>query len=117
MVASASRGLDKNITLEDFNLARDWLLGAELTMPDIFTSGAGGGDSVAMDEAWHFVMTQAPKRGGKVPDHELIHFLRERVPSHSVLRVLEIMKRDGSLKEVFAEHKQFYEPGPRPFGF
>lgn len=115
MVASASRGDDRQITAQDFETARAWLFGAEMAMPDVFRSGAGKGDSQAMDECWHFVMTMNAKRGRPVPEHEVVHFLRDRVPSHAVMRVLEIMVRDGSLK-MNAKQAGF-EPGPRALEF
>lgn len=115
MVASASRGGDMQITLEDFELARGWLLGAELTMPDVFSAATIGGDSAAMEEAWFYVFTNWSKKKKPIQEHELVHFVRERVPAHAVMRVLEIMERDGTLKGSYnmtTGMKQF-EPGPR----
>lgn len=118
MVVSASRGADLNITAEDFELAKNWLLGAELTMPDVFAAGNGGGDSKAMDETWHFILTETARRKGPIPEHEVVHFVRERVPSHSVMRVLEIMERDGSVSSKFnMKGVKTYEPGPRKIVF
>ena len=97
MIASVSRGTDMTITMADLDLAKNWLLGAELSMPDIFTSGITGGDSKAMDEGYYFVWANFAKTKTPVPEHQLIHFMRERVPSHAVLRTIEIMERDGSI--------------------
>jgi hypothetical protein len=115
MVASASRGGDLRITLGDFELARNWLLGAEATMPDIFTAGVTGGDSVAIEEAYYFVLSKHAKTKVGVPEHELVHFVRERVPSHSVMKVIDVMERDGSLRGTFDPKLQTkrYEPGVR----
>lgn len=115
MVASASRGSDMQITLEDFELARNWLLGAELTMPDVFSAGLSGGDSAVMEEAWFYVFTNWSKKKKPLMEHDIVNFVRERVPSHAVMRVIEIMERDGTLKSsynVTTGMKQ-YEPGPR----
>lgn len=118
MVASVSRGADLRVTLDDFQLARNWLLGAELAMPDIFTAGITGGDTHAMDEAWHFVWTQFAKSKRPVPEHVLVHFIRERVPSHAVMKVLDIMERDGSLKSSYDVRLQgkVYEPAAKKPG-
>lgn len=114
MVSSVSSGDNKVISAEDFDRAKHWLLGAELTMPDVFRAGRGGGDSKAMDEAWHFIMITYSKRGKKpVPEHELVHFVRERVPSQAVIRVIDIMERDGTLKATYSSKGKLYEPGPR----
>lgn len=118
MVASASRGGDMKITVEDYRLAKAWMLGAEEAMPDIFSAGIAGGDSKAMDEGWYFVWARWAKVKKAVPEHELIHFMRERVPSHSVLRVIEIMEKDGTLKGEYqvATGVKLYSPGPRKAG-
>lgn len=115
MVASVSRGNDLIITLADFELARSWLLGAELTMADVFTAGITGGDSSAIEEAWYFIFARWSKTKRAIPEHELVHFVRERVPSHSVMRVIDIMERDGSITRTFdpLTGQGKFEPGPR----
>lgn len=115
MVACAARSSDLVITVSDFDLAKNWLLGAELSMPDIFKAGITGGDSRAMEEIWHFIWASFSKRKKEIPEHELVHFTRERVPAHSVLRVIEIMERDGTLAGRFdiKTGMKMYQPGPR----
>lgn len=114
MVASAARGNDLQIQLEDFENARGWLIEAEMMMPDIFLAGVAGGDSAAIDDTWYFVMKSHGK-GVPVMDHQLIHHIRERVPAHSVVRIKEIMLMDGSLKARLDSKTGIttYEPGPR----
>lgn len=118
VVASAARGASLTISLDDFEAARGWLIEAELTMPDIFLAGTTGGDSAAMDEAWWFVEKMTAK-GKDVPEHEVIHMIRERIPAHSVLRTLEIMIADGSLKRRIDVKTglSFLSPGPRKPSF
>lgn len=114
MVATISRGNSLQISREDFEEARGWLVEAEMFMPDIFTAGVSGGDSAAMDEAWYFVQQRWAKKK-TVMAHELVHFIRERVPGHSVIRVIELMISEGSLKERLDAKTgmKSYEPGPR----
>ena len=50
-----------------------------------------------MDEIYHYVLASDLKRLG-VPEHRVVNFARERVPAHSVMRVLEIMERSGQLE-------------------
>lgn len=95
MVSAIDRSNALVLTKDDFNRAMGWLLEAESLMPDVFKAGAGGGDSQAMDEAFHMLSVAGP-RG--LSETRLINFLRERVPAHSVLRVLEIMERSGRIK-------------------
>jgi hypothetical protein len=97
VVVSASKGDSRTISLDDFEEARGYLVEAEGFMPDIFLAGTTGGDGAAMNEVWWYVEKMCAK--GKEPmEHEAIHLIRERVPAHSVLKVLEVMIADGSLK-------------------
>ena len=73
----------------------NWLVEAETYMPDIFKAGAAGSDARAMEEIYHFVMVT-----GKCPEHKLLNFAREKVPAHSLLRVIEVMERSGMIKPV-----------------
>ena len=91
MIASMSRSNDKVITIENYTEALNWLIEVERYMPDIFKSMTNGGDSNAMEEAWNYVWTLYSKENKPIAEHRIVHFLRERVPAHSVMRVLEVM--------------------------
>ncbi len=103
MVAAVDRSDTLLLTRDDFNRALGWLLEAEITMPDIFKAGAGNADAKAMDEIYHFV--QINDRGQGVIEQKLINFARERVPIHSVGRVVEIMERSGMIRTVAFDKK------------
>jgi hypothetical protein len=115
MVASAARGNDMIITLADFELARNWLLGAELTMPDVFKAGVIGADSKAMEECWHFVWSNWSKDKKPLPEYRVVQFVSARIAAHSVMHVINLMERDGTLKKKIniKDGKVYYEPGPR----
>jgi len=95
MIASVNRGNSLALTREDFNTALGWLAEAESLMPDIFKAGAGNIDGAAMDEIRHFVL--AADRGSGVSEQKIIHFAREHVPIHSILRIVEVMEKSGQL--------------------
>ena len=97
MVAAVDSGNQLLLTKEVFNRAIGWLLDAEQYMPEVFKAGGTGADSKAMDEIYHYVLASDLKRLG-VPEHRVVNFARERVPAHSVMRVLEIMERSGQLE-------------------
>lgn len=104
MVAAIDRSNHLLLTKDDFNRAMGWLLEAEMTMPDIFKAGAANADAQAMDEIYHYVLTNN-KRNGKgeamgCPEHKVTDFARQRVPIHSVLRVIEIMERSGMIHSL-----------------
>jgi len=96
MVSSVDRGNTLTITREDFNRAISWLVEAELQMPEVFKAGATNVDGQAMDEIQHFVMVG--DRGQGVSEQRIVHFARERVPIHSILRIIEIMERSGMIR-------------------
>lgn len=100
MIASIARSGAKIIDIEHYREALSWLVEAESQMPEIFKSMNTGGDSVAMEETWNYVWTVYAKEKKPVLEHRLVHFLRERVPAHSVMRVLEIMIRSRMFVQV-----------------
>lgn len=95
MVASVNRGNTLALTREDFNTAMGWLLEAEAYMPDVFKAGAQNVDGAAMDEIAHFVLVA--DKGEGVSEQRIMHMARERVPIHSILRIIEIMEKSGQL--------------------
>ena len=114
MVASLSRSSGMVITLDHYAEAFNWLMEAEVHMPDIFKAMVAGGDSVAMEEAWNYAWAVYAKEHKPVAEHRVIHFLRERVPAHSVMRVLEIMVKSRMFKVSISDNKfQGYEPTSR----
>lgn len=106
IIASISRTSDKQITLEDYQIALGWLLQAEALMPDIFTSMGGiSADSKAMEDAWYMAIKYGAKHNRAVPEHMLIAFLRDRVPSYSIMKAIEIMISSKMLERVSAGYK------------
>jgi hypothetical protein len=95
MVASIDRSNALTLTIDDFEKALGWLIEAELTMPDIFTSGATNVDGQAMDEILHLIKTFEKDYG--ISEQRIVRFARERVPIHSIQRVIEIMERSGQI--------------------
>lgn len=113
MVACISReNGNKLITLEDFQLALDWLVEAEFFMPDIFKSMVTGGDSAAMDEAFHYIFQIFEREKKPLPEHRIVHYLSQRVPAHSVMRVFETMFRSNMIEiaDHDAKGKNLWKP-------
>jgi hypothetical protein len=103
MICSMSRTSDKIISLEHYAEALDWLVEAERYMPDIFKSMVSGGDSAAMEEAWNYVWTLYSKEHKPIAEHRIVHFLRERVPAHGIMKVLEIMVKSKMIEISIGE--------------
>jgi hypothetical protein len=79
MICSIAHTSDKIITLEHYSEALNWLMEAEVYMPDIFKSMVQGGDSAAMEEAWNYTWNLFSKEKRPIAEHRIVHFLRERV--------------------------------------
>ena len=103
MVSAVDRSDVLLLTKADFNRAMNWLVEAEQYMADIFKASASGTDTQAIDEIYHFVMIGDLGLG--VSEHKIVGFARQRVPAHSVMRVLEIMERSGMIKAISNDPK------------
>lgn len=113
VVACAARGNGKQVFLEDYQTALDWLLEAEAQMPDIFTNLGIGGDSKAIDDTWFYVYQHFSKTKTPMLESRIYAFLRDRVASHNVGRVIEVMVRSGMLKVEQLKGLQAYIPAEK----
>src|SRR5262245_33876848 len=114
MISSIARSGEKVIDTDHYAEALNWLVEAESYMPDIFKSMISGGDSSAMEETWNYVWTIFAKERHPVAEHRIVHFLRERVPAHAVMHVLEVMVKSRMFQVILTE-KGFagYKPSSR----
>lgn len=103
MVSAIDRGNALILTVDDFNRAMGWLLEAEDTMCEIFKAGATNADAQAMDEILHYIMINDKSYG--VGEQKIIRFASERLPLHSILRVIDIMERSGQIVLVGVDRK------------
>lgn len=104
MISAIDKSSVLLLTREDFNRAIGWLHEAEQLMPDIFKAAGGGGmDAKAIDEIFHYVLIN--DKGAGVSEHKITKFAAERVPIHSVMRVIEIMERGGQIKATHLDPK------------
>lgn len=95
MVAAIDRSNALILTRADFNQALNWLVEAETHMAEIFKAGVKGADGSAMDEIYHFV--QINDKGQGISEQRIVRFASERVPFHSILRIIEIMEKSGRI--------------------
>ena len=96
-ISAMSRGSTMRVTLQDVTRAKDWLLGVEQVMPDIFREMSGKSDLLVLQEL-HFFMWQAYAKNKK-PLHEgmLIHFLTGKVPSEKIQRIIDIAEKSNMM--------------------
>jgi len=96
MIASLDKSDVLLLDREAFNTAMGWLVEAEAAMPEIFKAGAVGADGKIMEEILHFVSTM--DRGKGVPEHLITRFASERLPIHTVMRVIEVLEKSGQIE-------------------
>lgn len=113
IVASAASSSSREITLDNYAEALGWLTEAEHYMPDIFKALKVGGDARAIEECWHFAYQYFMKHKAPIPEHLIVTYLGERVPAHSVDRILDVMVRAQLLTKKFTNSGQGYEPKVR----
>lgn len=114
MIASIARSNEMVIEIEDYQTALGWLLDAEIRVVDIFHSMGVAGDSAAIDDTWDFIFRMYSKNGKKpVGEHSIVNFLRTKVPSHNIMRVIEVMARAGMIRLEMVGGQNAYTPAPK----
>jgi len=98
MVMSAARSSDFVLRMIDYTRAQDMLLEAETYMPDIFKAMRHNSDANVYDEAYQYIYQLWMKENKPVSESRIIHFIGQRIPSHSVLKVLEVMVSSNMLQ-------------------
>jgi Protein of unknown function (DUF3987) len=101
MVSNADRGDSLKLGKLDFDRAMLWLTEAEQFMPNIFRAGSTGVDAKAIEEIHYFIASH----GKAMSEHRVIRFASDRVPLHSVTRVIEIMEKSGRIKATSVDKR------------
>jgi hypothetical protein len=83
------------VTMEHYNRALSWLLEVEMYMPDIFKSISIGGDAKAIEDTYYWACKLYYKTKNPLGEDVLIEYLANKVPSHSVERILQVMVKAG----------------------
>lgn len=92
-ISSASRGTDRKITLFDLDRARSWLFLAEETMPDVFKDMVYKGDAHVLQDLHFFAWKLWSKEKKPIHESRLINFLKNKVPSEKIQKILDIADR------------------------
>jgi len=96
IISAVSRTGKKSISAYDLDRAFNWLFSTEKLMPDIFRAMVGRSDNQVIEEL-HFFLTATWNKGGRqpVPFMALRNFLRERVPSDKIEKILDAALSSG----------------------
>lgn len=110
MVLCAAKSNVLVITSEIYQEALSLLLQLEHVLPEVFLAITAGGDSVIMEELHHVLFQVYLKTNQPIDESILVKFLQKRVPSHSVMKILELMIRSGMIKLVAKGNATAYVP-------
>lgn len=99
-VACISHSNSLVITVEHIQQAMDWLFDLEAHIPEIFKAMSNGGEAKVMDEAWHMLFQFKQRYNKGAPHSLLIKFLSQRVPSHAVERIVDLMEKADMIRVV-----------------
>jgi hypothetical protein len=108
LIASVARNNDMLVEPQDFDMALAWLLEAERVMPDIFRQMSTTVESRSMEDARFYLKQVSVKLNGPVPEHFLLAFLKDRIPSQHLAKVIEIMVKSRMLKASYKDGITFY---------
>lgn len=99
-VACVSHSNDLVIQVHHIQQAMDWLFDLETHIPEIFKAMSNGGEAKVMDEAWHMLFQFRVRYQKGAPRSLLIKFISQRVPSHAVERIIDLMEKAEMIRAV-----------------
>jgi hypothetical protein len=103
MISSISRSPELIVTVDDFERAKNWLIEAEITMPDIFRAMGQRSDSqVILDMHFHLYRmwsSVALDKRKPLAEKDIYNFLHTRVPSANIAKLIDVAEKTGYIKK------------------
>lgn len=99
-VACISQSNNLVIEVHHIQQAMDWLFDLEAHIPEIFKAMNNGGEGKVMEEAWHMLFQFKARYKKGAPRSLLIKFISQRVPSHAVERIIDLMEKADMIRAV-----------------
>jgi hypothetical protein len=103
MVSAVAAGHGLYIAHSDWERALHWLLSAEETMPDVFRAIAMKSDGQLIDDLHYHIYTMwsrvAYKERKAIPTKVLWEYLRFRVPSERITKIIDAAEQTGAIKK------------------
>jgi len=104
MISAVAAGRDLLVTKDDVERAKQWLLQAEATMPDIFRAMVQKSDTqVISDLHYHFYTiwgSQPREKRTPITEEQIYKYLKDRVESHKIKSLIETAERSGVLRKT-----------------
>jgi hypothetical protein len=102
MISSVSRGNDMTVSVDDFERARDWIIAAEVRMPDIFRAmGMKSDIQIITDMHYHLYQSWssvAVKERKPITTEKIYQFLHSRVPSERIAKLIDTAHKSGYIR-------------------
>jgi Protein of unknown function (DUF3987) len=111
LIISTISSAHKEIELSDYTRAQDWMLQAELAMPDIFREMVGRSDIQIIDELHFFLWKIYSNEKKGIHQARIYDFLRNRCPAEKIPRIIDVAIK-ANIIEQFAG-TELYRPRPR----
>lgn len=99
-IACVATGNNLVIEVEHIQLAMNWLFDLEAHIPEIFKAMNSGGEGKVMEETWHMLFQFYARYKKGAPRSLLIKFISQRVPSHAVERIIDLMEKADMIRPV-----------------
>lgn len=112
MVSSLSRASNLRVTGENYVEAFQWLREVEDLMPEIFQTMGTSSDARAIDDLIWVVKQKFITTGRPVSEHILVNFLKDRVPSYAIGKIIEVMLKSRLIEAKLIGGVPGYVPGP-----
>src|SRR5215471_18458087 len=117
MISAVSAGHGLNVTLNDFNRAKTWLLDAEEFMPDVFRAMKSQSDEQLLGDLHHHISNIYNKlerqKRSPIKNEVLWNYLLERVPSERIQKVIETAEHSGYIRRAGGFDGDAWIPQPR----
>jgi len=110
IISAVSRSSQLVCDLCDLTRARNWLLQVEQVMPDVFREMVGRSDSQVIQELHFHVWSLWLKDKRPIHESRLFSFLKNRVPSEKVEKILHIAVKSDIIK---SDGMMGYIPRPK----
>jgi hypothetical protein len=102
MISAASYHQSLRVTLADFLRAKEWLLTAESTMPDVFRAMKQKSDEQLIKEAHQFIYSHyssvVREKRQPIAESLLWEFIQERTTSDKIKGIIEAMIRSDLIR-------------------
>lgn len=103
MISAVSSGHGLNVTLDDFNRAKLWLLSAEIQMPNVFIAMTQASDGRIIDDLHHAMWTEYAKvereKRKPVTRKFVWKFLEQRVTSDRIEKIIQTAENSGHINK------------------